>query len=165
MYLGQNALTGSIPDSIGSHDSLEIFSVSSNRLNSTIPATIANAAELRILDLSHNKLSGSIPQELSGLKTLHEFRMEHNRLQGFPNYFGSMKQLEIIHLNNNLLDGHLDLPLEMGDLDNLKELAIENNDLTGIVDEDICDLLLDVLTADCWGNPPRVDCPCCSECF
>jgi len=76
-----------------------------------------------------------------------------------------MRHLEIIHLNNNLLEGRLDLSLEMGDLNDLTEFAIENNDLNGVVGEAMCDLLLDVLTADCWGSPPRVDCPCCTECF
>ncbi len=72
-----------------------------------------------------------------------------------------MRHLEIIHLNNNLLEGRL----EMGDLNDLTEFAIENNDLNGIVGEAMYSLLLDVLTADCWGSPPRFDCPCCTECF
>ncbi|KAL3800602.1 hypothetical protein ACHAW5_001070 [Stephanodiscus triporus] len=164
IYLGRNALTGSIPDIIGSLAKLEIFSASGNKLNSTIPSSISDATQLNILDLSYNKLTGEIPREISNLVLLHEIRLDHNRLRGFPD-LGQLKHLEIVHLNNNLLDGKLNLPLDMGDLENLKEFAIQNNDLTGVINEFMCDLLLDVLTSDCWGSPPQVDCPCCTECY
>ena len=165
LYLGENAFTGSIPSSIGELVKLEIFNANANKLNSTIPSSITNLTALQVLDVSHNKLSGEIPGGMSALTQLRELRMDHNRLRGFVFGLGSMKNLEIVHLNNNLLDGKLDLPIDMGDLDELAEFAIENNDLTGQIDEFMCDLLLDVLTSDCWGTPPRVDCSCCTECF
>lgn len=133
VYLGQNALTGSIPDIFG--DELEIFSAGNNMLDSTIPSFIANAIQLNILDLSNNKLSGP-----------------------FPGWLGSLKRLDVLHLNDNLLEGKLILPLDMGDLDDLTEFSIHHNQLTGAIDEFMCDLLLDVLTADCDGSPPPVDC-------
>ena len=43
-------------------------------------------------------------------------------------------------------------------LDKLKEFTIQNNFLTGFVSEFMCDLLLDVLSSDCWGSPSQVDC-------
>lgn len=165
LYLGQNALTGSIPPNIGNLTKLETFSASNNRLSSTIPSSLSRATELQVLDLSHNKLSGSIPREFSDLVRMHELHLDHNHLRGFPDFLGAMLPLEVVRLNNNLLDGELGLPLEMGDLDDLTEFAIENNDLRGVVGEFMCDLLLDVLTADCWGSTPLIDCPCCTECY
>ena len=165
IYLGQNALTGGISDSIGNLDKLEIFSASANELNGMIPSSLSKATSLRILDLSHNKLSGELPSELSGLWQMRELRLDHNQLEGFPSWLGEMKHLELIHLHNNMLGGRLDLPVDVGDLEDLREFAIEQNHLTGVVEEYICELLLDVLTADCYGSPPPVDCPCCTKCF
>ena len=165
LYLDQNAFTGSIPDSIGDLAKLEIFSARENKLDSSIPSSISKATELQIIALSNNKLTGTIPAEFEALEGLHELRLDHNLLRGFPDWLASAKRLEIVHLNNNLLDGKLDLPMYMGDLDDLTEFAIQNNDLTGVVGECMCDLLLDVLTSDCWGSSAQVDCPCCTECF
>ena len=46
------------------------------------------------------------------------------------------------------------------------------NALTGEMPEEVCALrnntspggVLGVLVTDCSGNPPEVDCPCCSSC-
>ena len=165
IYLGQNDLTGSIPDFIGDLTELEIFSANANKLNSTIPASISNATRLNILDLSHNKLTGEIPSEISNLVQLHEVRVEHNRLRGSVPDFAPLIHIKHIHLNNNLLSGKLQLSRDMGYLDNLREFTIQNNDLTGEMSDFICDLVLDVLTSDCWGDSPPVDCPCCTDCM
>ena len=110
-------------------------------------------------------MSGVISDELSYLPELREIRLNHNRFSGFPSWISNLSQLKVILLNNNLLDGKVELPLEFGDLLHLEKFAIDNNDLTGVIPEFVCDLLLDVLTADCWGSTPRVGCTCCSKCF
>ena len=119
-----------------------------------------------MLDLAFNKLSGELDESFSLLTELKQLYLNNNRLEGsFPSFLGSMKLLEIAHFNNNLFDGDLQLGYEFENLDYLKEFTIEVNEIVGIVPESVCDLLLDVLTADCWGNPAAVDCPCCTKCF
>lgn len=49
---------------------------------------------------------------------------------------------------------------------------LSDNDLTGVMPEEVCALRnnsatpgdLGVLVTDCAGNPPKVNCPCCSSC-
>ena len=166
LYLDKNSFTGAIPLSYGDHPKLQVLSARNNELNSAIPLSLASATNLRVLDLSYNKLSGELRESFSLLTELKQLYLNNNRLEGsFPSWLGSMKTLEIAHFNNNLFSGDLQLGYEFENLDNLKEFTIEVNEIVGIVPESVCDLLLDVLTADCWGNPAAVDCPCCTKCF
>ncbi len=166
LYLDKNSLTGAIPVSYGNHPKLQVLSARNNDISSTIPASLAKATNLGVLDLSYNKLSGELSETLSQLTQLKQLYLNNNRLQGsFPSWLGSMENLEIAHFNNNLFSGDLQLGYEFEHLDFLTEFTIEFNQMVGMVPEDVCDLLLDVLTADCWGNPAAVDCPCCTKCF
>ncbi|KAL7447412.1 hypothetical protein ACHAXM_010622 [Skeletonema potamos] len=166
LYFDKNSLTGPIPTSYGNHPKLQVLSARNNALSSTIPASLASATNLGVLDLSYNKLSGELDENLSQLTQMKQIYLNNNRLQGsFPKWLGSMKNLEIAHFNNNLFSGNLQLGVEFENLDDLAEFTIENNQLVGMMPEDVCDLLLDVLTADCWGNPAAVECPCCTKCY
>jgi Leucine-rich repeat (LRR) protein len=189
LYLGRNAFTGSIPQSFGDLPKLEDLNLQANHLIGTIPESISKLTALQQLDLSFNRLTGTIPDSFSGLMQLRELVLNDNRLTGSVPDIGSMKRIEIARLNNNLLSGNLKFPLAVGDLNYLKELSIQNNDLQGVIPgkllslfqttinycqlmydvilsaEFICDLLLNTLTADCWGPSSQVDCPCCSACF
>jgi hypothetical protein len=61
------------------------------------------------------------------------------------------------------------------DIHHTEELLVENNDLTGEVDESICRILnttggnLGVLHSDCQpskgGGAPQIICNCCTACF
>jgi len=57
------------------------------------------------------------------------------------------------------------VPTELGQLSNLKKLALHNNFLNGEVDEHICklveDLFLTQLSADCGAEMPEIVCECC----
>ncbi|KAL7515620.1 hypothetical protein ACHAXN_013384 [Cyclotella atomus] len=165
LYLGRNAFTGSIPPSIGELSKLEALYMQANHLVEAIPESISKLTALQQLDLSYNRLTGSIPDSLSGLMQLRELILNDNRLTGNIPDIGSMKRIEIARLSNNLLGGELKFALSVGDLNYMKELSLQNNELRGVVPEFICDLLLNTLTADCWGPSSPVDCPCCSACF
>jgi Leucine-rich repeat (LRR) protein len=166
LYFDKNEITGPIPISYGSHPKLQILSARNNDLSSSIPASLGSATSLGILDLSYNKLTGELSQDLSHLSQLKKLYLNNNRLQGsFPPWVGSLSNLSIAHFNNNMFSGTLNLSYDFENLDYLTEFTIENNGIVGRMPEEVCDLLLSVLTADCLGNPAAVDCPCCTKCY
>ena len=57
------------------------------------------------------------------------------------------------------------MPKELGELTNIKKMALHNNYLTGQVDDHICkladELFLTQLSVDCGGEMPEIFCDCC----
>lgn len=104
-----------------------------NHLVEAIPESISKLTALQQLDLSYNRLTGSIPDSLSGLMQLRELILNDNRLTGNIPDIGSMKRIEIARLSNNLLGGELKFALSVGDLNYMKELSLQNNELRGVV--------------------------------
>ena len=60
--LSNNYLTGPIPESIDSMNSLWKLYLSNNQLNGEIPDNIANLTEITELQLHNNLFSGSFPE-------------------------------------------------------------------------------------------------------
>jgi Leucine-rich repeat (LRR) protein len=64
LYLYSNALTGSIPSTIGNLKYLEGLILYSNALTGSIPSTIGNLRSLGFLYLSYNALTGDFLEVL-----------------------------------------------------------------------------------------------------
>lgn len=65
----------------------------------------------------------------------------------------------------NQLDAHV--PTQLGTLRNLRSLDIHDNNLTGRMPAEVCQLRkgnLEVLIADCLGQKKEVKCDCCTLC-
>jgi hypothetical protein len=80
--LSGNALSGAIPDAIGSLTGLFSLNLSRNLLSGPIPASLGRIASLESLDLSGNRLDGPIPLELTGLTSLTFLNLSDNLLSG-----------------------------------------------------------------------------------
>ncbi|KAL7480475.1 hypothetical protein ACHAW6_006166 [Cyclotella cf. meneghiniana] len=133
LYLGRNAFTGTIPETIGDLTKLEDLYIQANHLVGPIPASISKLTALQQLNLSFNRLTGPIPESLSDLMQLRELVLNDNRLTGNIPDIGSMKRIEIARFHNNLLSGDLKFSLGDGNLNYLEEFSIQNNDLRGVV--------------------------------
>ena len=132
LTLGGNALTGPIPDAMGSLANLERLELWSNDLTGPVPASLGNLTHLQVLNLSFNALTGPIPREVGSLRNLERLELWSNDLTGpVPASLGNLTHLQVLNLSFNALTGPI--PREVGSLRNLVVLDLEWNGLTGPV--------------------------------
>jgi hypothetical protein len=116
-----------------------------------LPASIFDIPTIRILYFSENQLSGTIPSN-----------------------YGNSATLRDLFLSGNVLTGTVP-GIQSGQLQQLTEFLLENNKLTGVMPESICNIripgqgALDDLWVDCAEDAnPRLECnapECCTACF
>ncbi|KAL3799057.1 hypothetical protein ACHAW5_004062 [Stephanodiscus triporus] len=147
LILEQGTISGPIPSEYGKLERLLIIDMDFNEISGTLPETLYDLSAMQQLDLNDNQLTGTISTRIGELSALTFFQIDHNS-------FSST------------------IPSEMGQLSSLRIAFLSVNGFTGAMPEDVCALrnntsppgLLGVLVTDCLGNPPEVDCPCCSSC-
>jgi len=165
-FTGSNSnLYGSIPNELG-NTSLRFFIIANEQISGTIPSELGNLSQTaRNMYLYNNQLSGTIPSELTfSFTKLERLRMEGNNLTGtIPTELGvSSINMKVLDLSSNSLYGNV--PSELGRLTRLISLFVYDNDLTGVMPQEVCiraAFRLKDLTADC---AVEVECECCSEC-
>jgi len=130
----------------------------SNAITGKIPEGIGTLVDLEYLNLSRMGLSGTIPAELTELKKMIELRLFENELSGaLPELLSGLRELEVLNLRNNLFTG--DIPPTYGMLTELLLFRIDGNaNLTGQVYEEICDNGISNMRVDCG-----VSCSCCNN--
>ncbi|XXG57441.1 hypothetical protein AAC387_Pa03g4591 [Persea americana] len=135
-----------IPDSIAGLEKLEELCISSNLLVS-LPDSIGLLLNLKILDVSGNKLK-ALPDSISHCRSLVELDASFNELTYLPTNIGhelvNLQKL-LVHLNkirslptsicemSNFSD-LTELPDTIGDLINLRELDLSNNQIHALPD-------------------------------
>ncbi|KAL9179949.1 hypothetical protein ACHAXT_007919 [Thalassiosira profunda] len=166
-----DGLSGSLVEEVSVLDTLRFLILEQGTISGPIPASYGDLERLLILDMDFNDLSGSIPDEIYGLRSLQQLDLNDNEITGsISPSIGDLEFLTFFQIDHNLLSGTI--PTEMGELDNLRIAFLSVNDLTGTMPEEVCALrnntsppgVLGVLVTDCAGDPPEVECPCCSSC-
>ncbi|KAL0418066.1 UNVERIFIED_CONTAM: hypothetical protein Sradi_1220100 [Sesamum radiatum] len=82
LKIGNNSLSGNIPEELGQLKRLQVWDLSNNNFNGIIPDKLSRLINLEKLDMSGNHLSGEIPQSLTGLHFLSSFSVANNDLDG-----------------------------------------------------------------------------------
>ena len=151
LRVNDNSFTGTIRDGFNQWGSLDFADFRNNEFTGSLPATIFDIPTVRILYFSNNNLDGTIPSN-----------------------YGASPVLRDLFLSGNQLVGTVP-EVQVGQLTELTEFLLENNQLTGTMAESICNLrvegqgMLDDLWADCSPSAdPRVECDapeCCTACF
>ena len=85
-------------------------------------------------------MTGTLPSSMFDLTALTKVRLETNEFTGT-------------------------VPGTISQLTNLVDFRVENNMLTGEINPDICANDLERLSSDCGGDPPEIECSCCTQCF
>ncbi|KAL7241963.1 hypothetical protein ACSBR1_014521 [Camellia fascicularis] len=122
----QNQLSSKLPSSIGvSLPNLEGLYLGENDLSGIVPDSILNASKLVILVLSSNRFNGSIPSSLGNLRLLdylyllgNNFTCEYSFSSelNFLTSLSSCRQLRKLVISSNSLNGIL--PASIGNLSN-----------------------------------------------
>ena len=134
LILYGNALSGPIPESLGNLSNLTYLYLYGNALSGPIPESLGNLSNLTYLYLNGNALSGPIPDALGRLSNLEELYLSGNELTGpIPESLGNLSNLTYLYLNGNALSGPI--PESLGSLSNLQYLSLRANELTGPIPE------------------------------
>jgi hypothetical protein len=140
----------------------ERFDVSNNNLSGTIPRIVGRLTGLSRLILKRNKLVGSIPSEFGLLKNLRILGLDDNQLSGTVpkellqlSYLGESIPLVCFPFVALLV---CKLFLTTSSIRYAEELALDKNNLNGVIDIGAC--YLSELKADCG----EVECECCTVC-
>lgn len=150
--IGNNALEGTIPNSIGDLVNLKRLYLENNFF-SEIPSTIGNLGQLEELFVFNNEIT-DIPSELQNLTNLKRFwassnvltsapnvlsnmsglqyiNLSFNEIEEIPDYFSAFTQLENLLLEQNKIEA---LPNDLGNLSLLQRLNIKNNQIKKMPD-------------------------------
>ena len=149
----------------------EILGLSDNELEGPLMDSFASLVALQTLDLADNNIGGPIPPSIFDAPNIRLVYMSKNALTGsIPSNWGSAQYLKDLYLDSNLLDGMIP-PVDNGQVPDLSEFLLQDNDLTGDMPESICALrtpagMLEDLWADCddSSGTAEVTCSCCTQC-
>ncbi|CAL8462033.1 g1564 [Coccomyxa elongata] len=104
LHLGNNNLTGSIPNVIALNSKLQVLTLYNNQLTGTIPSSIGNARQLSNFDITNNAIFGTIPASLGNITTLKYAILKFNKLTGgIPSALATNTNLETLDVKGNRL--------------------------------------------------------------
>ncbi|KAI8533453.1 hypothetical protein RHMOL_Rhmol10G0011400 [Rhododendron molle] len=107
LELGNNNFTGSIPSSMGQLVSLRSLHLRNNHLSGEITWSLQNCTDLVVLDLSENEFTGSIPTWMGeSLSSLRILALRLNKMKGvIPPELCRLASLQVLDLAQNIFSG------------------------------------------------------------
>ncbi|KAL9144750.1 hypothetical protein ABFS82_14G316300 [Erythranthe guttata] len=170
LYLHSNKLSGRIPSSISNISGLTLLSMTENSFSGPMPhfgglrllerlfiggnnltgespngelrfiSSLTNCRFLYHVEVSLNQLGGVLPASIGNFSSsLQIFRAFDCRIRGsIPTEIGNLTTLRDLYLDNNELTGFI--PTTLGKLKQLIRIYLEHNKLEGRIPVDLCQL-------------------------
>ena len=128
--VGDNLLTGSIPDGLTACHSLQAIDLSRNNHQGSISTEFGKMKNLREIKLYENEFTGSIPSEIFHANMIELFMLQSNKLTGsIPSEIGNLANATTVLVSHNRLQGSI--PSGLNKLKNIVMLHFHHNQLTG----------------------------------
>ncbi|XP_065034688.1 receptor-like protein EIX2 isoform X2 [Musa acuminata AAA Group] len=126
-------LGGELPNCWSNSIQIRVMDFSSNNISGVIPESICSIESLQSLHLSNNSLSGELPLSLKDCGNLYLLDAENNNLKGeIPTWIGeNITHLRFLNLRSNMLFG--DIPPNLSRLSSLQFLDLADNELSGTI--------------------------------
>ncbi|XP_058007032.1 receptor-like protein EIX1 [Hevea brasiliensis] len=120
-----------ICDTMNEHNALLILILGENHLSGHLPDCWTYGKSLRYLDLSSNNFSGELPQSLMNCINLSDLVLAENALSGrIPAWLGeSLQNLVVLQLDSNVFEGNI--PWQLCQLKYIMVLSLSSNLLSG----------------------------------
>ncbi|XP_061949168.1 phytosulfokine receptor 1-like [Populus nigra] len=149
LNLGNNYFTGEVPANFGRCSSLQQLFLNDNHLSGNLPKSLWQLRNLRILHLQHNLVSGPLNDEIGKLSNLVELDISSNKFSGIlPDVFERLK-LENFLAGSNNFSGHL--PMSLVNSPYIVILNLNNNTLNGPINLN-CSAMVHLTSVDLGSN-------------
>ncbi|KAL5739803.1 hypothetical protein ACOSQ2_028983 [Xanthoceras sorbifolium] len=136
-HFNKNQLTGTISSQLFSSDMVLIHVLfDGNQLTGSIPDTLGSVQTLEVLRLDRNELTGEVPSNLNNLTNVNELNLAHNNFTGPIPDFSEMSSLNYVDLSNNSFDPS-EAPIWFSTLPSLTTLVMESGSLLGRVPQKV----------------------------
>ncbi|KAJ0586882.1 putative leucine-rich repeat-containing, plant-type, leucine-rich repeat domain superfamily [Helianthus annuus] len=130
LNLGNNNLSGDIPECWEKWPRLEVLNLENNSLSGEIPRTLGSL-RLQYINMRGNKISGRLHSSLRNLTELDVLELGRNELTGsIPTWIGTkVIGLRILNLRSNRFGGNI--PNELCHIRHIQILDLAHNNLSG----------------------------------
>lgn len=136
MYLHQNLLVGSLPNTLGNFSEISYFTSYTNLLTGTVPESLSGWSSIVVLTLDDNLYTGTLPASLSALHSMEQFTIYNNIVSGtIPPSYSEWEYLQLLLIQENVMSGSLTDVFNGTRQRFLQTIDISTNHFTGLLPE------------------------------